>query len=143
MRRVFSYPPFVVFFDTLVIVTFTLLVKQDSGVQISLVSAGRLPPGFEVMSDAAANDNTRPTDDVEMFLSCEASPHCGVGFSIKLPLYLVSEIGRFKLLASAANCGKTDVVVDTSGYIERKKTADKNSCLLSHRNIERWVSGRT
>jgi len=138
--RKYSYPPFVVFFDTLVIVTFTLLVKQGSGGQVILDTSQPLPPGFQVVSTGANDDST---DDVEMSLPCDGSLYCDVGYKIKLPLDVVSEIGRFKLLAYEAKCGKTDVLLDGTGHIARKKTVDKNMCLQGYKYIQRYLDGRS
>lgn len=143
--RVSSYPPFIVFFDTLAIIIFFLLIRQESSVDVR-IQGTELPPGFNIVLEDEFGHARRDSDDVEILLPCDQLPQCRTRQpgkpQVKLPLGLVNEIGRLKLLSASKKCGKIVVFVDPVGHIDRRITVDHNPCLHEIENIERWI-GKT
>lgn len=140
--KISSYPPFIVFFDTLAIILFFLLIRQESSVDVRMQGV-ELPPGFSIVLEGDPGHVQRESDDVEILLPCNQLPQCRTrqpgNTQVKLPLSLVNEIGRLKLLSASKKCGKIVVYVDPDGRIDRQITVDHNPCLREIVNIERWV----
>ncbi len=140
--RISSYPPFIVFFDTLAIIIFFLLIRQESGVQIE-IQGDELPPGFSIIQANTTERDRQHSDDVEILLSCSELYQCPEaqpgGAQVKLPLSLVNEIGQLKLLSASMKCGEIDVIVSPDGHINRQMTANRNQCIRGIAKIKEWV----
>jgi hypothetical protein len=142
--RVHTYPPFIVFFDTLAVLLFYLLVRQSSPINIE-IPGSELPAGFEAVTSSNESADESLVD-LELKLPCQDVQQCAVlfgdkseEFMLRLPQKLVDEIARLKLISSESGCGKLNIVIGADGRIDRLKTIEKSDCLSSIPKILEWA----
>jgi hypothetical protein len=154
MKRL-SYPPFIVFFDTIAILLFILILNQNKTIEITI-------PSDKIVSGAIVlykNNNVfRNASDNSLFeakeyslpLACEQQIECqearkkyggGVNAYILLPDEVFNKIGKISILAfSKASCTSVEYVINKDGELDLKKLAEQNECLNEIYGFKEMVS---
>lgn len=159
--KVPAYPPFIVFFDTIAIFLFVLILNQSSGFEFVLPEEGgnsKLFLGARMVYEKDGNywfddTNTRfPVEDVDVYtmvncdvnLSCQNARHRRrvSRIYILIPESLHSEGGKISMLVSKNGCSSLKLYISMEGTVDRRKTYAFNPCLKNINGVDKWVNGK-
>ena len=157
MMRAPSYPPFVVFFDTVVIFMVLLLLNQKSGVtlefpQDKLIQGARvveLDKNTDAVLDLfTGNSLTINSNYIYFHEPCgsqEECMHAKQRFSEKKLAILIGEktteeVSKITSLSMRNGvCTSLSISISSSGAIDRRKTVANNPCLKRITGVDAWV----
>lgn len=150
--RKYSYPPFIVFFDAVAIILFMLLLNQNQGITVD-------PPERFSLRDAeyarfssgqvlVSTQTLQPIkQDMPIAIPCGGSVLCGgitseSGEMMVLPDRVNVELAKVIYWATQNGCKKLNVVLRSSGQVDRVKTAEENSCVKKIAGYEVWIKNQ-
>jgi hypothetical protein len=153
--RTSSYPPFVVFFDTVAILLFILILNQNKGISFKipeeqLFQGARLV--YLVDDELRYVDSGTQVDtftpDVLYMAPCTAQFECvAAGRSLEskdikilFPDALTSEISKITTLAIKSGCSGFTPVVAEVGSLDREATLRENPCMSTIPGLEIWLN---
>lgn len=156
-KKTSSYPPFVVFFDTVAILLFILILNQSKGVDF-ILPEDRLFQGarliyfvdgeWHFVDTKEAVDTTAV--DVIYMSPCEKQLECiavsngmkSSSINIIFPDHLTTEISRISTLAIKFGCSGFVSIIGKNGTVDREATFKRNSCMKTIPGVSAWVRSR-
>lgn len=154
--KINSYPPFIVFFDTVIILLFILILNQNKDINFKIPD-DKLFSGAAIVTivDGAfySIDERKLIDtkkmDVFFTLPCTTQIECVraretyyKNVYIFFPDKLTVEASKISTLALRSGCSGFIAVVGDNGFIDRKKTREENPCMSSISGIDIWLDGQ-
>ena len=152
--RASSYPPFVVFFDTVAVLLFILILNQSKGVEFR-IPADRLFDGGEiVVSEGEELKYFKSgevvdvdTPEVTYSLPCAQQQECLYALAqhpakrlfVLLPSKLIGELSLTATMAAKSGCPGFVGIVGINGTLDRQATLTANTCMNSIPGVVRWV----
>lgn len=152
-----SYPPFVVFFDTIAMFLFVLILNQGGAITLELPEDRLIVEAKVIyqdentllMHDASSGAVIDlSSKDVYFVESCGEQRECIAArnrssnreYSMLLPDTLTIEMSKITTLAMRTRaCSSFVGVVMPSGRLDRDKTLVRNPCLLKLQGIDSWI----
>jgi hypothetical protein len=153
--KVSSYPPFVVFFDTVAILLFILILNQNKGISFripeeQLFQGARLvySVGEELRYVDTGTTVDTFTPDVLYMAQCSEQSECVAAsrslgskeVKILFPDSLTSEISKISTLAIKSGCAGFTPVVGKVGTLDREATLRENSCMSTIPGLDVWLN---
>lgn len=153
--KINSYPPFIVFFDTVVILLFTLMLNQNKDITFEIPKEDIFHGAqlvFEnenqlyYVQNGAVVDTT--TSDIFYMAPCKEQKKC-IDASKKIPIgsvkilfpdTLTVEISKISTLSIKSGCSGFISIIGNNGKIDRHATFNKNSCMSSISGIDNWLN---
>lgn len=140
-----SYPPFVVFFDSLIAILFVMAINQSGGYNVIVPEDSQLdwelvlstPQGYYLNG---SNASFRPTESTFLVpcsgkRECSTSPFTGHDMYMVMPKRIFADISAIVFYATQVGCKSANFYITTTGQLDAKKTLDENPCLREINNI--------
>lgn len=160
--RAISYPPFIVFFDTVAVFLFLLILNQSAGAEFVLPPSGNGERIFEGAQIVYRRDNNFffeedgkrvPIEEMDAmyFVPCKEFAACrrvstrytNTGVYVFIPEGLHAAGAKFAMVAVNNGCSSIQIYIAETGEIDRERTYQKNACVQKIANIEHWVKSTT
>jgi len=159
--RVPAYPPFIVFFDTIAIFLFVLILNQSSGFEFVLPKKSTHPyifSGARIVYEKNGNlwfDDSGQrfvAEDIDVYsmVDCDHQPLCATArrnrgtskVHVLIPESLHSEGGKISMVVSKLGCSSLKVHISPRGTVDREATFASNACMKKINGVENWVRGK-
>lgn len=159
--RAISYPPFIVFFDTIALILFVLILNQTAGASFVLPSAD---DGYRVFKNAELlykKDGLMYYEDGSPYniqragfitlITCTKHKSCRMlaqskradSIYVLVPDYLYAEGAKLVMTAINQGCSGLNVYIALNGQIDRNVTYEKNVCLQNVNGVANWLKQST
>lgn len=157
--KMVSYPPFIVFFDTIAVILFLLIMNQDQRVTIELPE-NKLFTGAEIIYKKNSHyfrlsggeyKPKKKEDNFIYFLECKPrffecreSKKNNIESFILLPDIVYNDIAKLTLLAFGTKiCTSVKYVITEMGQIDYHRLQKDNPCLNKLTGFSDLVSNRS
>ena len=155
--KINATPPFIVFFDVLMVFMFFLALSQTNGGGVAFrLPSERLFAGARLVYNeggiyryADTQESLSQENPILFAEPCGHQKECvlarkgleGRQLSIVFPAELTAELGVLVTLATRAGCKGFNATIAESGYVDRKLTYAQNVCLQKVPAIDTWLQG--
>ena len=156
--RSISYPPFIVFFDTLAVILFVLILNQSAETTFILPETDNSGYIFDHAKLIYKSNDRYYFEDGNLFqpekgesilsIPCEEHLACQTlalkksvhDVFVLIPDNIYSDGAKLALTAINNGCSGFKVFISRSGLIDKKKTFVENPCMKNAPGADSWIS---
>lgn len=157
--RSISYPPFIVFFDTIAVILFVLILNQTAGAEFVLPKSNGSKEIFrnaelvykrvdKLYYENGSVFQAEKYDSIylapcDAYFACRrlASWKGASDVYVVVPDDVYSEGAKLVMTTINHGCSGLRVFISRDGSVDRKKTYAENPCMGNVPGVDRWLKG--